>query len=335
MNWDNFLFETNNLKNEEKIKSIFLTLKLDTVKSFFKDINKVYSEKTGEPFLIARELEQILFSIPEKYYKYSEFEKLIITYSNLLNTHEFKEASYSISIPNSQLKDLEKNLYIAKDFNSSLSNYFKFILNLVINSSEQSNERSLLSFFPFQLITKDYSIGTIKTNSENEKIFNFKQHGIPFIFILKNSFSKSLNDYIDYDSFFIETSDKKLLKLAVDLYKSNDYVASLSIIAPRIESILRSVIKLKGGSPICLKKTYFSNKTFSEIIGSQEIKDMFSDDMLILLKAIFTSNFGLNIRNKISHGLIEENQFTQDSCLVVLVIILFISSCNFQGNPTP
>lgn len=117
------------------------------------------------------------------------------------------------------------------------------------------------------------------------------------------------------------------------MFKKEDYVASLSLIVPRIESILREIIKRKGGAELTVKffkkKKYFERKNFSDCINSSEIQELFSQPMILLLKAVFSNNFGLNIRNKLAHGLLDKNEYTETANIVVLIIFLYIGSCKF------
>lgn len=334
MNWKDFTIRTKNLKNTKKIFEILNKIPRNQAYFFLNKILEDFSSKTGQSLLISQELERVLFNIPSKYYKTIEFERLLKLYTSLFGTHSFKGVTHTIPISDNTINYIENDFYVPYDFNINISKHFHFILGLLLSSNAKAEPSFFSSLFSNKLISTQYTIGTILPGSNDEKIHNFTSYGLPFISLLNTALLQTLNDPIDFNTFFITDQDKILLRTAINLYKENDYISCLSVITPRIESILRTLIDKKNGCSICLNfndgNPFFSNKTFSQLLSSRELRSLFSDEMLLLLKGIFSNNYGLNIRNKIAHGLISSGEYTQSTCTLVLVVILYISSCNLN-----
>lgn len=315
-----------NFKNDSEIEKIFKNSSQEEILNLLKDIEKYYQEQEGEKIILAGELEKILFSIPKKYIKSKETSNLLNLYQNLNNSHIYKESSHTVEIEKESLNSFN-GLY-NQNFEVSINNYFYEVITSLQFFSTQSDDFSLASLFPITLMSKGYKVGVISPGSNDEKIHKFVSYGLPFLSLLKEPLLKTLSNPIPYDKFFINDTDKKLLEDSIKNFKEGNYISSISLIVPRIESILREIIKKKGGTELTIKPVNgnkcFKYKTFSECVKSIEIKDFFSDEMVLLLKAIFSNNYGLNIRNKLAHGILDKYEYTETANIIILIIILYI-----------
>lgn len=329
MEFQEFLKITKNFRDEVQIKNLFDKLSRIQIVKILMDIEKYYQEKDGEQLMLALELEKIILNIPNGYLKIKETNSLLKLYQKFNNNSNYGGICYTRKIEKSVLERINK-LYHS-NFERSISNYFRSIIQCLKSCDTQTISTSpLIKLFPITLISKDYKIGVINPGSNDEKIYNFVHYGLPSIPLLKEVLLKTLSNTIPYDSFFINSTDKKLLENSIESFKKEDYISSLSLIVPRIESILREIIKKKGGTNLIIKSfkenRYFAYKTFSECLNSIEIQDFFSREMILLLKAIFSNNYGLNIRNELAHGLLDISEYTEATNIIVLIVVLYIVS---------
>lgn len=319
---------TKNFRDDLEVKKIFKSLSREEIIKLLTDIGKYYQEQDGDQLILATELEKIIFNIPNTYMKIKEVSNLLNLYQNFNNSHIYQENSYTTKIEKNYLDSIN-GLY-DEDFEKSIINYFSAIITSLSACSTQTTDTILTSLFPVTLMSKGYKVGVIDPGSNNEKIHNFISYGLPFLNLLKEPLLKTLSNPIPYDNFFINDTDKKVLKDSIENFKKDDYMSSLSLIVPRIESILREVIKKKGGTDLIVKSSngnkYLAHKTFSECLKSIEIQDFFSEEMILLLKAVFSNNYGLNIRNELAHGLLDKYGYTEIANIIILIIILHIAS---------
>lgn len=319
---------TKNFKDELEIEKIFKTLPRKEIIKLLIDIEKYYQEHDGNQLILAAELEKIIFNIPDKYMKTKEVSNFLNLYQKLNISYSYQKISTTIKIEKND-SDSIFDLY-NKNFEKSVINYFFKIINTLSTCSTQMPCSTLRNLFPVILMSKGYKVGVIVPRSNNEKIHNFIKYGLPFLKLLKKPLLKTLSNPIPYDKFFINDTDKKVLKDSIETFKKDDYMSSLSLIVPRIESILREVIKKKGGTDLIVKSfngnKYLAHKTFSECLKSIEIQDFFSEEMILLLKAVFSNNYGLNIRNELAHGLLDKYGYTEIANIIILIIILHIAS---------
>lgn len=319
---------TKNFRDDLEVKKMFKSLSREETIKLLTDIGKYYQEQDGNQLILATELEKIIFNIPNIYMKIKEVSNLLNLYQNFNNSHIYQENSYTTKIEKKYLDSIN-GLY-NEDFEKSIINYFSAIITSLSACSTQTTDTILTSLFPVTLMSKGYKVGVIDPGSNNEKIHNFISYGLPFLNLLKEPLLKTLSNPIPYDNFFINDTDKKVLKDSIESFTKGDYMSSLSLIVPRIESILREVIMKKGGTDLIVKSSngnkYFAHKTFSECLKSIEIEEFFSKEMVLLLKAVFSNNYGLNIRNELSHGLLDKYGYTETANIIVLIIILHIAS---------
>lgn len=329
MTFEEFFTKTSGITDENEIKKLLKSLSEKQIKCFFEDVKEYYLSKQGEKMLLALEIEKILFNTPQEQMKWREFEEILILYQKLIKEQSYKTIRSFIKIEEETTRGIN-NLY-DKKFEKSILNYFKWLEDCIEQPLEQNSLREII---PKIIIENGHKIGVTssKGNEDDKKINNFTRCVVQFI-VLKKPLLKTLDDPISYNDFFISDTDKRLLESSVKMFKKENYVASLSLIVPRIESILREIIKIKGGTELTVKsfreKKYFEHKTFDACIKSLEIKELFSEKMILLLKAIFSSKYGFNIRNKLAHGLLDKNEYTETANIVVLIIFLYIGSCKF------
>lgn len=329
MDFKEYLKITKNFRDESGIKEIFKNISQEEIIELLENIKKYYQAQDGMQLMLATELEKIILNIPDNYLNIKETSNLLKLYQEFNNNSDYEGICHTRNIEKNIFERINKLYH--DNFERSISNYFRSIIQCLKSCDTQKKSVSpLIKLFSITLISKGYKIGIIKPGSNDEKIYNFVCYGLPTVFLLKKILLKTLSNSIPYDSFFINNTDKKLLENSIESFKKEDYITSLSLIVPRIESILREIIKKKGGTDLIVKSfkknRYFAHKTFSDCLNSVEIQEFFSKEMILLLKAIFSNNYGLNIRNELAHGLLDASEYTEAANIIILIVILYIVS---------
>lgn len=109
---------------------------------------------------------------------------------------------------------------------------------------------------------------------------------------------------------------------------NDDYMTSLSILVPQFENSIRTLVEL------CDEPTYKLNSDGTEelismngLLAFPKVKECFDEDFLLSLHAIFCSKFGMNIRNAIAHGMVDDDKFNTYHALYVWWFIFKMCYC--------
>lgn len=98
---------------------------------------------------------------------------------------------------------------------------------------------------------------------------------------------------------------ERLIAKALFAGYDNDFVASLHILIPQIEHLVRFHLKQNGVKTTNLDIKGVENENgLSTLMEQAETMDIFGTDLAFELKALFCDQFGPNLRNELAHGLI-------------------------------
>lgn len=107
----------------------------------------------------------------------------------------------------------------------------------------------------------------------------------------------------------VPTDRKRLMGLALFAGYDNDFVAALHILVPQIEHMVRWHLKAASIKTTTLDKDGIENENgLSTLIELPEVTTIFGEDLAFELKALFCDAFGPNLRNKLAHGLLTEEE---------------------------
>jgi Domain of unknown function (DUF4209) len=107
----------------------------------------------------------------------------------------------------------------------------------------------------------------------------------------------------------------------------NDFVASIHVLTPQIESVLRKLLELKKVNFFKLKKDAIMSKELGGLLELDELLDVLSPNLIKYLKLKYTDINGLNFRNNLSHGLLQQEDFNHiNSCSIIYSIMLILKT---------
>lgn len=130
------------------------------------------------------------------------------------------------------------------------------------------------------------------------------------------------------DSSFIPKERKNAYVKGLYAGFTNDYITSLSILVPQFENSIRTLAAL------CGEPTYKPNSDGTEelmsmngVLNLPKVRECFDEDFLLSLLAIFCSKYGINIRNAIAHGMVDDDKFNTYHALYVWWFIFKMCYC--------
>lgn len=228
-----------------------------------------------------------------------------------------------------------KEITLKDTFEKSMDELLNLLFDF-INFFKKLDSQNLTERFDVTLLgKKGVTLGKIITKEEKEK--RKVMDKIPIISVIIIELMKGIFkhhkitikelDKILIDSIVVDESDKAILKIGINNFLEKNYVLFLLISVPRIENILRNILENRNISILGKSKNEgFDFKTLGELLNEDFYKNTFSDDMIFFIKIILNDNFGLNLRNKISHGFIEEEDLNEQTASLVFVVLLFLLS---------
>lgn len=96
-----------------------------------------------------------------------------------------------------------------------------------------------------------------------------------------------------------------LIKKGLDYHFSNEYIASIHILIPQIEELIRKLLEIKKFNFLKEHKNAIMYKEFGGLLAENELQDILGEDIIEYLKIKYTDINGINFRNKLSHGYVK------------------------------
>lgn len=247
----------------------------------------------------------------------------------LKNLQEF---SYSMDVTKEVKKIIE--LLKGKDLREVLAYYVlqvDFIKKdkLMIEVKENEKEFSLSSLFPKVFLDKKGKVKykmpsifpectekSILANAENEYLqyvnIYAQTYIEPILKYIYNEFKvdeKILNNIVENNIFIPKARKSSFVKGLLAGFNL-DYISSLSILIPQVENALRCLSEECGDIIYKINEDGIEELiTFNGILDLPKLNEVMNEDFIFNLKCIFTSKYGINIRNDIAHGILDDSEF--------------------------
>lgn len=110
---------------------------------------------------------------------------------------------------------------------------------------------------------------------------------------------------------FVETDDLPFLKTAAERYMADDRIAAIHVLVPRIEQLVRRILKAAGTEVTAMRDGELRERPLGELLRAGEVDGTMPPELVQLLQAILSEAWGFNLRNKVAHGLLRENECSQ------------------------
>jgi len=188
------------------------------------------------------------------------------------------------------------------------------------------------------------TIGGIREDPEGHLYLRFRQE-MPYqnlfyshlIDELKSSHKLSTEALISHISGcpLFQVDRLEIFRRSFDAFLADDNLIFLHLMVPQIEECCRLIMELNGENVLKegkSKKSYHL-KTFDNVLQSESLKQVFTEDQLFYLRAIYTDPRGFNLRNDICHGMSDFSNFNGfHANLVFNTVLLLCLIRNVSGS---
>ena len=339
-----------NEKEVNKLHSKMLNLKLEEAE------NKGKTSKLILSALLEQALDYCMKFVIEK--KICEEIKLRLTkidYSDELKVIELSESEKEKLEQAYKKYDEEVNkainMYVEKlktlnPFNA-LYNLFsdESLIRMNVKGTKDFATKLLKESISTILNTKlDLEYKRKKLESEEDKLkYNLHLYLTPYlseaIYLITDILKRLLEDnfikmehiyYLLSKSTIIDENDMTIIMNGVMKHFTQDYLSSVSILTPKIESTLFLYLQSIGADVSSYSADAISKRTLGGLIELSEIKDKFSIDFQYFIKLFLVADDSINFRNRLSHGSVKIVEFNERTSLLIIFILLKIYAKSYS-----
>ena len=230
-------------------------------------------------------------------------------------------------------KSLREALY-ALAFRYSL---IKSLDDLQAEAEQDMESYKLRYLIPTALVDEEGKTKAISGNGEDSiehtmfRIANFYQswYGLNFISPackqICSEHDMSLDDlsFIVDENPFIPQGREPLYARGLLAGLQGDPVIAAYLLIPQLENSLRHLLKQHGfiaSNPEVIQDDYLLNK----VLYSPDLKEVLTEDIILIIKGLLVERMGSNIRNEICHGLFDYSQFFQPQITYIWWLTLYL-----------
>jgi len=120
----------------------------------------------------------------------------------------------------------------------------------------------------------------------------------------------------------INETDIQIITRGILCHFAGDYISSVSILTPKIESTLFLYLDRIKADVSTYRTSEISQRLLGGLIELPEVKDNFSVDFQYFMKLFLVADDSINFRNRLSHGSANISEFNQKMSLIVIFLIL-------------
>ncbi len=112
------------------------------------------------------------------------------------------------------------------------------------------------------------------------------------------------------DSIFVPVERRIAYKKGLFAGFNNDFLTALSILMPQVDNSIRNFAEMCGEVVYNVKEDGSEElKSMNAVLDLPKVKECFDEDLLFSLNTIFCSKYGLNMRNEVAHGTLDDTYF--------------------------
>jgi len=207
-------------------------------------------------------------------------------------------------------------------------------------TDEAAGQGGLLAHLPIRTIQNDMTVSFSQTEQER-RTHEIDRNLMLWIqvnssIILTNLFSRleqqkglgaqSLTDYLASTSLFDE-DNLALVQTGIERHFAGDYISALHVLVPQFEDALRTLFQRAGKGVIRPRRgqSGWEMETLGAFLDRDVVKDTLPPEMHAYIRLVMTEQIGVNLRNRIAHGLIRPQDCSIVNSVTVLHLFLLLT----------
>ncbi|OGJ91389.1 MAG: hypothetical protein A2268_00090 [Candidatus Raymondbacteria bacterium RifOxyA12_full_50_37] len=265
---------------------------------------------------------------------------------------EFKEIRVELKVDEKDIKKAIEPFF--RGINNPAETLFRISQRLFATSLEKTTSnvtekptKSLVSqLFPTIPMVDDRSLSSLAPDTLEQDLYESKKSLMHEIEIasalyLVEIIRKTIEDFELSEvhiltafgqSPFIDREDIPFLEAAVNRFIQEDYLSFIHVLLPRIEQIIRRLLKAAGAKITTLEGGALKEKTLGQLIRSAYADDILPKSFALFFQATLTEEWGYNLRNRMAHGLLKQDECSFKTAVRVLHIALVVTGLRLISN---
>jgi hypothetical protein len=126
-----------------------------------------------------------------------------------------------------------------------------------------------------------------------------------------------------------------ILANGIDAYLRGDHVAALHVLAPFLEDGLRELVRIQGG-PVYQRGRFGGLQEISlgTVLEHPLVIGVFGEDACFYLRVLLSDVRGLNLRNRVAHGLLDDTSCSAALTDRLIHSLLLLAQVRSRGAST-
>ncbi|MDR0919891.1 MAG: DUF4209 domain-containing protein [Oscillospiraceae bacterium] len=150
---------------------------------------------------------------------------------------------------------------------------------------------------------------------------------------IRNSFpsiSENDLDSLINNNKFIPEDRKEIFKRGIIYGFKGQWLEFLSLMCPQIENFYREIIVFCGGTDNTYKQNYTQQEYFTlgSVLDNETLNEYYKENIILILKAILNEKAGSNLRNRVAHGLINDDEANSGISIWLLFFVIMLCCWN-------
>jgi len=217
-------------------------------------------------------------------------------------------------------------------------------------TDKAAGQGSLLAHLPIRTIQNDMTVSVSQTEQErhtheiNRNLMLWIQ--VNSSIILTNLFSRleqqkglsaqSLTDYFASTGLFDE-DNLALIQTGMERHFAGDYIGALHVLVPQFEDALRTLFQRAGKGVIRPRRgqSGWEMETLGAFLDRDAVRNTLPPEIHAYIRLVMTEQIGLNLRNRIAHGLIRPQDCNIVTSVTVLHLFLLLTLFRLVEETTP
>ena len=203
--------------------------------------------------------------------------------------------------------DLAQNRALAKELMN------RFPLQSLMTNLITGDQGELIRKFQTQEEFENYQVVSV----EAEKIGFFAGIAVHILIAIRERYGAVGADASVFECELVDETQAEWIALAVRHYEAEDYRSSVSVIAPRLENAIRGIAR-NAGVPVFRDSMGGRQTGGVKALGKvlSEIKNLIPEATRRYWITLLTNPLGLDLRNKVTHGLLD-NPSPQEAAILI------------------
>jgi len=270
---------------------------------------------------------------------------------NVIEAGFFKETAVTTNIEASEIEKMVRPFFEGAETATQVLE--RMARSLFVPSLEHDTPpervryRSIVSQIAMTVpVVDDRTLAEIHPNSLAQENFQEQQDlllelNVSSCILLRELFNKlrseknlKVEDFVSIfrNSEFINEDDLAFFHTAADRYLAGDLISAIHILIPRIEQIIRKILRKAGVNTTALLEGAMRERLLGELLRAPEVVEVLSLPLARLLRATLSEEWGLNLRNRVAHGLINEAECSQSNADRLLHTVILLSQIRLVAH---